>query len=142
MARNHCTSENSNHTETPKKSTTPKTITYERKCKECGRIFYSTAKNTQYCKSCSTLRRETQVKKNTETRRMKIMLSAYSPVISVFHTANSIHGKRKIWTNTLNGNVRCSLIMLSRVKSARCAVRELLRARCSKSTRDKGCDKY
>lgn len=44
MARNHCTSENSNHTETQKQSTTPKTITYERKCKECGRIFYSTAK--------------------------------------------------------------------------------------------------
>ena len=53
MARNHCTSENSNHTETQKQSTTPKTITYERKCKECGRIFYSTAKNTQYCKSDS-----------------------------------------------------------------------------------------
>lgn len=27
-------------------------------------------------------------------------------------------------------------------KSARCAARELLRARCSKSTRDKGCDKH
>ena len=165
MARNHCTSENSNHTETQKQSTTPKTIMYERKCKECGRIFYSTAKNTQYCKSCSTLRRETQVKKNTETRRMKIgqtrnkittghaynldgkrvvipndyMLNAVSIFASYLGVS---YGKFDSWTNTLNGNVRCSLIMLSRVKSARCAVRELLRARCSKSTRDKGCDKH
>lgn len=150
MARNHCTSENSNHTETQKQSTTPKTITYERKCKECGRIFYSTAKNTQYCKSCSTLRRETQVKKNTETRRMKIgqtrnkittghaynldgkrvvipndyMLNAVSIFASYLGVSYGKFDswKKKIWTNTLNGNVRCSLIMLSRVKSARCAV--------------------
>lgn len=96
MARNHCTSENSNHTETQKQSTTPKTITYERKCKECGRIFYSTAKNTQYCKSCSTLSRETQVKKNTETRRMKIGQTRNK--ITTGHAYN-LDGKRVVIPN-------------------------------------------
>lgn len=170
MARNHCTSENINHTETQKQSTTPKTITYERKCKECGRIFYSTAKNTQYCKFCSTLRRETQVKKNTETRRMKIgqtrnkittghaynldgkrvvipndyMLNAVSIFASYLGVS---YGKFDSWKEKnmdeyLEWERQMLIDLLSRVKSARCAVRELLRARCSKSTRDKGCDKH
>lgn len=96
MARNHCTSENINHTETPKQSTTPKTITYERKCKECGEIFYSTAKNTQYCKRCSSLRRETQVKENTEVRRMKIGQSRNK--MTTGH-AYSVDGKRVVIPN-------------------------------------------
>lgn len=60
----------------PSQTNNPNKITsnrvYKRFCKDCGREFFSKARNTQYCKECLETRRGIQISKNTENRRRKI----------------------------------------------------------------------
>lgn len=56
----------------PHQDKTPSNRVYKRICKDCGREFFSKARNTQYCKECLETRRGIQITNNTENRRRKI----------------------------------------------------------------------
>lgn len=50
-------------------SNTPKK-TYSHTCKQCGIVFVSTAKNTQYCSGCKPIRRQSQISNFIDKRRI------------------------------------------------------------------------